>query len=158
MFKKISMILIAILCTITLFPQTSNAMTRPFEKEVIIEKLDNGDYYETVIETDCNAITFAATNSITKTKTTYYKNSAGVVQWSVSIKATFSYNGSTATCTSCSHSTTSPGTNWSISSASSKRSGNSATATATAVEKANGISNSVTRFVTIKCSPTGVVS
>mgnify|MGYP006910863108 FL=1 len=59
------------------------------------EKLDNGDYVITVISSDLfsdtisNISTISASKTITKTKTTYYKSSAGSVLWSVSIKATW---------------------------------------------------------------------
>ena len=49
------------------------------------EKLDNGDYVITVISSDLfsdtisNISTISASKTITKTKTTYYKNSAGSV-------------------------------------------------------------------------------
>ena len=64
--------------------------------EINIEYLDNGDYIETIITDDTanSGISLYATNTITKTKTRYYKNSSGTVLWSVAIKATFSYNGS----------------------------------------------------------------
>ena len=123
-----------------------------------IEYLDNGDYIETIIsddETD-SEISLFSTKSITKTS--YYKNSSGTVLWSVAIKATFSYNGKSATCTSCSHITTAPANNWSIKSASHSKSGNTATAKATATHKTSAGPSNHTISVTIKCSPTGVVS
>lgn len=125
-----------------------------------IEYLDNGDYIETIITDDTPepGISSYATNTITKTKTSYYKNSSGTVLWSVSIKATFSYNGSTSTCTSCSHSTTSPGASWYIKTSSHSKSGNTATAKATATHSTVSGSADYTRSVTIKCSATGVVS
>ena len=129
-----------------------------------IEMLEDGCYLETVIEDEPNFnteySTYATTKYITKTKTTYMKNSSGSVLWSVSIKATFSYDGSTAKCTSCSHSTTCPAKTWSIKSSSSSKYGSAAAATATAVHKdpATGLSSNLTKTVTIKCSPTGVVS
>lgn len=96
--------------------------------ERTIEYLYNGDYIETIITDDTAnpSISLYTTNTITKTKTRYYKNSSGTVLWSVSVKATFSYNGSTSTCTSCSHSTTAPASSWSIKSASHSKSGNTA--------------------------------
>ena len=154
----------AALCSLAISSgNTAFAASNTQPTQIIIEEAENGNYYETIIETSKQEQSpysvLAATQSITKTKTTYYRNSAGTVLWSVSIKATFSYDGSTSKCTSCSHSTTAPRTYWSITSSSSSKSGNSATATATAkYTPSSGTSQSYTKSVTIKCSPTGVVS
>lgn len=126
-----------------------------------IEMLENGYYYETIIvdaETD-GISSRAASNTITKTKTTQLKNSSGSVLWSVSITATFTYDGSTSKCTSCTPSARSYASTWSIKSVTSSKSGNSATATAIAVQTtAVGTTYEYTKSVTIKCSATGVIS
>lgn len=131
------------------------------DHEKYIEPLENGYYYETTIvdESDDGLEFFATTKYITKTKTTKLKNSSGDVMWSVSIKATFSYNGSTSKCTSCTPSATAYGSAWSIKSVTSSKSGNSATATAKAAyTSSTGASQTYTKSVTIKCSASGVVS
>ena len=51
-------------------------------------------------------------HNITKTKTTYMRDSSGVVLWSVSITATFTYDGTTSRCISCSPSANAPATTW----------------------------------------------
>lgn len=132
----------------------------PSSKETVV--LANGDYLETFI-TDVPTLssgisTFSTTRSIRKTKTTRYKNANGVTLWSVSINATFTYNGSTSRCTSCSHSTTCPSAAWRIKSVSSSRNGNSATAVATATHFDKNVSRDFTRSVTIYCSNNGTVS
>ena len=127
-------------------------------KQVEVEKLDNGDYIETFIESeDSELVTMSAAKTITKTKTAQYKNSSGEVLWSVSIKGTFTYDGKTSKCTSCSHSTTAPSKYWSIKSCTSTKSGNKATATVVALQKGLA-TNTVTKIITISCSPKGVVS
>ena len=116
-----------------------------------IEKLSDGSYFETIITSDSSAPTeYSRSNSITKTKTTYYKSSDGTIKWTLSVKGTFSYNEKSSSCISCSHSTT-HAKDWSIKSSSSKRNGNSATATATA----SNYSSSITRSVTLTCSANG---
>ena len=143
---------------------TLTAISSTSDIQSEIEMLEDGYYLETVIEDEPNLntgySTYSTTKYITKTKTTYYKNSSGSVLWSVGVKATFSYNGSTAKCTSCSCITTCPASTWSIKSSSSSKYGSAAAATATAVHinKATGKTESFTKTVTIKCSPTGVVS
>ena len=127
--KTISITLITALIS-CIFLSIPVSATTIDNTEINIEYLDNGDYIETIITDDTanSGISLYATNTITKTKTKYYKNSSDTVLWSVAIKATFSYNGSTSTCTSCSHSTTSPGASWYIKTSSHSKSGNTATA------------------------------
>ena len=159
MKKIITVTLIISLISCILFCIPVSATTTD-KTEKTIEYLENGDYIETIItdDTENSDISLYATNTITKTKTKYYKNSSGIVLWSVSVKATFSYNGSTSTCTRCSHSTTAHASAWSIKSASHSKSGNTATAKATATWKTSAGSKDYSMSVTIKCSATGVVS
>lgn len=141
---------------------SANATTTPKGTQIQIEYLENGDYTETVINNELpdNVVIspFATTKTITKSKTTYHKNSAGTVLWSVTIKGTFTYNGITSKCTSCSHSTTAPSSAWSIKSASHSKSGNTATAKATATQKTSTGTKNFSMSVTIKCSANGTVS
>lgn len=161
--KKIISLLLTVACL------ACSIITLPLSVEATgtvssatIEVLDNGYYYETIIEDEENTTipsSRATTQYVTKTKTTQLKNSAGDVLWSVSIKATFSYDGSTSKCTSCTPSATAYASSWSIKSVTSSKSGNSATATAVATHTfIFGISQDTTKSVTIKCSATGVVS
>ena len=99
-----------------------------------------------------------ASHNITKTKTTYMRNSSGTVLWSVSITATFTYDGTTSRCISCSPSATAPATTWSIKSISSSKNGNSATAYATATHSSPSSSKDFTQSVTISCSKNGTIS
>lgn len=122
---------------------------------------EDGCYWETVIQDVPllpTATTASATKTITRTKTSYYKNNNGVVLWSVAVTGTFSYNGSTSKCTSCSHKATAIATAWSIKSSSSSRSGNSATANAIATYRNGILSRDYSKSVTIKCSKDGIVS
>lgn len=163
MKKLIILFLILILTYESPFPSIVTAQaatTLPCQAEIIL--LDDGNYFETtIVDTPAtlpNISTLATTKSITKTKTTYYKNKNGDILWSVSINATFTYNGSTSTCISYSHSTTCPASTWKIKSVSSSKSGNSATAVAIATHTINNISNDYTKSVTISCSKNGIVS
>ena len=117
-----------------------------------VEILPNGDRIETVLVTYEQPDGAKSTRSGQKTKS--YKNSSGAVLWSVTVYGTFSYNGSSATCTSATRSTTCPGSGWSIVSSSASKSGNTATAIATA--RYNNID--YTRSVTLKCSTNGTLS
>lgn len=155
--KKITLALTLILVALVGTNIPANALEVP---RVEIEYLENGDYIETII-TDFsteNLVSTFATNTKTGTKTKSYKNSAGTVLWTVTVKGTFSYNGSTAVCTSCSHSTTSPASSWTIKSSSHSKSGNTATAKATATHTTDAGTTDLTRSVSLQCSAYGVLS
>ena len=160
---KKTFILLLTLITLVCFANSTPMETRAAEPtSKTIEMLENGYYYETIIvdvETEENNSLRASSNSITKKKTTQFKNSSGTVLWSVSITATFTYDGSTSKCTSCTPSAKAYASTWSIKSVTSSKSGNSATATAVATQTGlAGITYDYTKSVTIKCSATGVVS
>lgn len=154
MLKKLTVIFLSLALS---FLTISNGQTAA----AATTQNEDGCYWETVIQ-DAPllpiAITASATKTITKTKTSYYKNSNGAVLWSVAVTGTFSYNGSTSKCTGCSHKAAAPGASWSIKSSSSSRSGNSATANAIATHYNGTISKDYSRSVTIKCSKDGIIS
>ncbi len=116
---------------------------------------ENGYYYE---------ISIIVTNSVARSakegsKTIYCKNSAGKTMWSLTVKGTFTYNGSTSSCTSASASTSITDATWKITNKSSSKSGNTAKATATAICYLNGNPiNSATKTVSLKCSASGKLS
>lgn len=123
--------------------------------ETSIELLENGDYIETII-------TYYDTNTRTATKsgskTNNYKNSAGEALWSVTVYGTFTYNGTTSSCTSVSHSASAYGDGWSIKKSSSSKSGYCATANATATLKKILNSQDHSMTVNLYCSPYGILS
>lgn len=122
--------------------------------ETTIQYLENGDYIETII-TEYESNARVAIKSGTKTKN--YKNSAGEIMWSVTVHGTFTYNGSTSLCTSAGHSTTAPGSMWSIKSVSSRRSGYSAIADATATYTTSSSSKDYSMSVSLYCNPYGTL-
>lgn len=115
----------------------------------------NGYYYE---------ISISVTNSVARSakegsKTIYCKNSAGKTMWSLTVKGTFTYNGSISSCTSASASTSITDATWKDTNKSSSKSGNTAKATATAICYLNGNPiNSATKTVSLKCSASGKLS
>ncbi len=140
--------LIMILSSIFCFPvsaASANTVT-----ETSIEYLENGDYIETVLTYEEPSA--RATNKAGSKTKKYKSSSTGEVLWSVTVRCTFTYNGSVSACTSASYSTTCPGTYWSIKSASASRAGNTGTATATATY--NSTTN-YTMSVSLSCSTYG---
>ena len=115
------------------------------KKEII--QLDNGYYLETIIE---ETPTTRASNQKTAKKTGNYKNAQGTTMFSVTVTGTFTYTGSSSTCTKSIASATSKNANWKISSKSASKSGNRYV-DGTAVETQNCT-------VTLTCSSNGSLS
>lgn len=124
--------------------------------ETITEYFDDGSYaIITIIEEDNNSR--ATTKSGTKAYT--YYSSDDEAQWTYKITGTFSYTGSSATCTAVSDSYTIINDSWHMSSHSCSKSGNTASGTVTMKYKVLGITTStVSRNLTLTCSSTGVLS
>lgn len=91
-------IVISIMVTfVLLIPNSVFAGTSPVTVDMVV--LDNGNYFETVIEDEKTAeqnfaqiIMHRSTSSKTtktKSKTTYFKNSSGTVMWYVKVTGTF---------------------------------------------------------------------
>lgn len=107
---------------------------------------------------DSGAIMRSAKKKVTKTKMVTGREKDGKAAWSVSITATFTYDGNTSQCVSCSHEAESFKKEWKIKSVSSKKSGNAATATAVVTHTSGSISKDFKQAVTISCSASGIVS
>lgn len=102
--------------------------------------------------------TIASTHTVTKTKTTTAKAQDGSILYSVSITATFSYNGSTSKCITCAPAAKAYARNYSINSVSASRSDNSANATASITYSSGNSIKNFSQLVTIKCSKNGTIS
>ena len=123
-----------------------------------IEYFDDGSYMETIISSDEN-ISVRSTYSKSGKKTVTFYNSEDVAQWSITISGTFSYTGSSATCTSASISHTIIDSNWEITSESATKSGNQAIGSVQAKRYFLGIcTRTVNKSVTLTCSANGTLS
>jgi hypothetical protein len=129
-----------------------------------ITYMDDGSYYVTTVnESTPNIIPSnmlqAASSTKTSTKRTTYYNSSGDSLWYVQVTGTFTYNGTTSSCTGSIVSAASQVSAWVISSRSTSRSGNQALGSATA-KRYNGltVAQTVSKTVTITCSKTGALS
>ena len=120
------------------------------------EYFDDGSYLATTV-TVYAGISRSSTKS--GSKTTTYNDSTGAVVWSYTVNGTFTYTGSSATCTYVSDTYSVNSSNWSVISHSCSKSANNAVGTATAKCSVSGvIKNTVPLSVTLTCSPTGVLS
>lgn len=148
MKKSLVILLTLVMILSSIFCIPVNAASANVVTETTIEYLENGDYIETILTYEESPA--RSTNKV-GSRTKNYKNSNGDILWSVTVRCTFTYNGSVSSCTSASYATTCPGANWSIKSASASRAGNTGTATATATYNYTNY----TMSVSLSCSTYG---
>jgi hypothetical protein len=81
------------------------------------------------------------------------------VLWYITLKATFTYNNSSAKCTDVTGTVRSTNSHWEVSSKSFQKSGSTATGTATVKQLMSGkVVKTTTKKISIHCSPTGKIS
>ena len=143
--------MIAVLC-----PNTALANDE-IVTDSYIEYFDDGSYIVTRI-TESTITTFAA-KTVSKSKSADYYESDNTKAWTVTLNATFSYTGSSATCTNATTSSKIYNDKWKVTSAVPSKSGNKATGTFTVKKYALGLPiKTVNKTLTITCSNTGVCS
>jgi hypothetical protein len=156
--KRVFLVL-SLISALVLVSATSIFATE--EETVVTEYFPDGSYLEVAVADESSPFSlFSATSTKSGSKTATYKNSAGDSLWSVKVSGTFSYNGTTASCTSSSVTATSYSSYWSIASKSASKSGNTATATATANQYSSFgiVIATVTYTVNLTCSANGTLS
>ena len=99
---------------------------------------------------------FSSTKTKHGSKTLRYENSAGETLWTLELRATFSYTGTSSTCTNASVSSTVPSSNWSITNKRSWTSGSTGYASATIKHSVSSvIVDSFSRTISLTCSNNG---
>ena len=120
-----------------------------------IEHFPDGSY----IITELTESAYSNRSSVTRSKFSTYYDNDNTALWMVELTATFSYNGTSATCTYVSTGHTIYDTSWQVTNAAASKSGNTATGDFTVKKYFLGIPiKTVNRTLTLTCSPTGVVS
>ncbi len=150
--KRMLIILVCINLIVSLFPTSVNAETPTNSESVAITYFEDGSYCITTITVVQHILDRA---TITGTKTNQYYDSNDVAQFSVSVKGTFTYDGTTATATTAYYSYQVFNSFWPFVSGNASCSGNTATASCTFALL--GVLNR-TLSVSLTCSPTGVLS
>lgn len=117
------------------------------------ERIELGDGYYLITETFQSGARASKSVSGSKPYTCY--DSAGTALWKVTLYGTFTYTGSSATCTASSISTTIYDSSWSTGSKSASKSGNKATGSAT-MKKSTV--KSVPVSLSLSCSASGSLS
>lgn len=98
-------------------------------------------------------------SSKTETKKGHYYDSNGAIVWTASITASFTYNGTTASCTTVSKSQTIYNNSWKCTSSSCYKSGATATGDFTFKHYVLGIPNkTINRTLTLTCDKNGNIT
>lgn len=149
--KNLFKSLLIISCII--FSNTSvSAYTFPITSSEIVYQED-GSYF--VTEIIYSSVSTYSTSTISGTKHSSYYSSSGKLLWKLSVTGTFSYTGSSSTCTASQCSVSNIASNWSVVSKSASKSKNTASASATMHQSGGG---NVSKTVKLSCSSTGNLS
>lgn len=119
------------------------------QQEGIVVEEELVVYEETAVQT-------RATRTKSASKKYYIKDNNGKTMATYILHGTFSYNGSSATCTKASYDTSVSNIFWSFSSASATKSGSSAKGSFTA--KCLFPSQTISKTIRLTCSPSGSIS
>lgn len=152
--KRIIAFLTVSVLILCLFPAQVASASQAQELLEIVE-FEDGSYLEISLQSNQTK----ASGSVTKTKNYIYHNTDGSSAWKISLTGTFSYNGTSATCTASSCNVTIYYTNWYLISKSSSKSGSTAYGSATLGRKVLGITvEQKTYNLTLTCDKNGNVS
>ena len=121
--KRVVSVLMLVLFLFSVLPMAGAA------EAVSEERIELGDGYYLIAETFQSGARASKSVSGSKPYTCY--DDAGTALWKVTLYGTFTYTGSSATCTASSISTTIYDSSWSTGSKSASKSGNKATGSAT---------------------------
>lgn len=139
---------------LSLLPVQVASAGREAELLEVVE-YEDGSYLEISVQ----SMQLRASGSVTKTKNYIYHNTDGTSAWRISLTGSFTYTGSSATCTSSSCNVTIYDTNWYVISKSSSKSGNVAYGTASLGWKVLGVTvEQKTYSLTLTCDKNGNVS
>ena len=152
-FRKIICLLFSI--SMVLLPITSYAQSNS-DNIVSVQYFEDGSQLVTEISTQSS---FAKSSSKTGNKTFTYKNSNGNSEWSITIKGTFTYTGSSALCTDSSISYNIYDSSWKCTKTTATKSGRTAKGSFI-MKKYAGIivSKTIEKEMSISCSNNGTLS
>ncbi len=155
--KKAIICILAIMTAICIPVSLSASALEPAEPQSVsyTETFEDGSYGIVTI-TVFPAPTRASTSG--QKKYTYY-NANNVKQWTVYLNGTFTYTGSSATCTAASTSYSINNNTWSVTKAAASRSGATATGSFTVKKYTAGVvTQTVNKTLTLTCSASGTLS
>lgn len=124
------------------------------EKGVDVIHFEDGSYMTVEV---ISGRTRASQSTTGSKKYTYY-NSDGISKWNAVLTGSFSYNGSSATCSSSSVDVTIFDSDWYVISKYASKSGNTATASVTVGRRYDGSTIKVPVSLSLKCDANGNLS
>lgn len=153
--KKVIAALVTFVLILSMLPvQIAYASQEPELLEVV--RYEDGSCLEITLESAPQA---RASGSLTKTKSYIFKDENNVEQWKISLTGSFTYTGTTSTCTAASCNVTIYQSIWSAASKSASKSGNTAYGTARILRKYLGVTVSDKTYnLTLTCDKNGNVS
>lgn len=110
----------------------------------------------TIIYTSYNLLDTSSYSTKSATTTYTYKTLSGSVCATYTLRASFKYNGTSSSCTSANYSTSVSSSNYTFTSCSASKSGNTATGNMTLYLKNS--SKSITKVLTLACDKNGNIS
>ncbi|MCR5461081.1 MAG: hypothetical protein K6F51_14500 [Acetatifactor sp.] len=156
--RKILLFILCCFMSVFVLSVTAHA----YETTTDIQKIIIGgeEYYlittDSVIQTDSPQNTNDLQTK-TETRTSTILDALQNPLWSISVTATFIYDGTMSQCVACSHQTTSYDSHWMTKSSSCSHSGNYATASATVTQTMPLGTHDYYASVTISCTPAGLI-
>lgn len=151
-------LLLGIYLSNTIFVRAST-YTDTIHTNSTIEYLDDNSYFKTDTYMDLSDIaTYSSSKTRTGSKTKTYYSSDDKKLWSITVTGTFTYNGSSSKCTSCSGTKSTYSDSWKVDITSKSKSGN--TSLVKAVGKLyfkNHVVKSISQEVSLKCKPNGTL-
>ena len=156
MKKHVVSFILACLLIVSMCPVSVFAAGKTTEGQVTY--FDDGSYLTVTIVKDWESA-LRASKSITGAAVYDYTSSNGITQWKATLKATFTYDGSTSRCTSVdSPSVVIYDNTWSLDSKSCSKSGNTATGNITMAKKLLLGNGKVPITLTLSCDKNGNLS
>lgn len=124
-----------------------------------VEYLDDGSYIITTITEEKTSYSAYASFTKSGSKITTYTGSDGEVKWTATLRGTFTYTGSSATCTASNITFSSNDSNWKATSATASRSSNKAIGDITVKHYVLGIPiKTIEATIILTCSANGTLS
>ena len=151
--KKFLCLALTVIMLIGIVPVGVLAADTTFDSSII--HFEDGTYMEVTI----GEASTRATNTKTGYKKYTFRNNKDEILWEATLSATFTYNGTSSSCTSGSCSVSISNNNWYVVSNSTTRSGNTATTHLTMGKKFLGITIDKPEYtITLTCDKNGNLS
>lgn len=156
MLKRVVVFFMVIGCFIQLSTETNSYAKEVDDSNVVVEQVfEDGSYIESVIVRDEQA-EYARSSTISGKKEYSYKNSSGKIIWTAVLHGSFTYNGSSAKCTTASVKISKINENWKATEKKASISGNSALGKVTTKRYVSGVAvQVVNRTLKLTCTASG---